>query len=378
MPFAAEVARLTVASALAERNPALASTLAPNAPPALVAAAMAGVGEAAAQGAAPGQATFDELRTLAAVAPLEPEPFLVEAAIAEREGNYERAELLLKEARVRNPRSAAARYLLADVWLREDKVVDGLREMAVLTRLMPAASVQLVPALSAYAQSPGARDKLGAILADNPQLKNPLLSALAANPDNADLVVALAGPPTDNPSNDTRAWQSRLLSGLVARGEFDRAYEIWRGFAKLPPGPRPLLFNGNFRRVSAPPPFNWDYSGSSAGLAEPANGQLRVLFYARDETPLAAQLMLLSPGNYQFTAPSAGQIASGALSWRISCIGGKAVLAELPVGPGSAARRFSVPPGCPAQRVQLNGHLLESPSDSDVRIGPVLIERVGA
>lgn len=296
--------------------------------------------------------------------------------MAERAGEYARAERLLLQARWCDPRSVAALYLLADVWIREGKVVQGLREMAVLSRLLPGASVQLVPALAEYAKTPGARETLAGMLAENPQLKNPLLASLAADPANADLVVALAGPESGPPTPDTRAWQARLLTGLVNRGEYDRAYALWARFARLPQGARPLLYNGDFRSTAAPPPFNWSLTGSAAGFAEIDKGYLRILYYGRADSALASQLLLLPPGTYSFAAPASGQIAANALTWMVTCSGAKAPLAQVRVGPGTSGLSFTVPAsGCRAQMLQLNGHQLDSPQDSDVRIGPATIER---
>jgi len=377
--LAAEVARLTVSAAVADDNPELALRLVPSGPAALASTAMAGIGEAAAQGADPGEATARQLRSVAVSDPLRTEPFLVEAALAERAGAYDRAKQLLVEARSRDPRSAAARYLYADTAVRQGKVVEGLREMAVLSRLVPGASIQLVPALAQFAHTPGSHDKLAGILAQNPQLRNPLLVALAANPDNADLIVALAGPPSANPSLDTRAWQVRLLLGLVARADYQRAYDLWRHFALLPAGAQPLLFNGSFRDVGAPPPFNWAFSASPAGVAEPGAHRLRVLFYGREDAVLATQLLILPPGSYRFEAPISGDIVAGSLSWTLSCVGAKAPLMDIRLGGSTPpSGTFTVPAsGCQAQGLQLNGHLEESPEDSDVRIGPANIERVG-
>jgi hypothetical protein len=233
--LAGEVTRMTVASGVAETKPQLASRLAPESPAALVATSMAQIGEAAAKGGNPDSDTTAKLRLLGATSPLEPEPFLVEAALAERSGDYGRAERLLRKARWRNPRSTAARYLLADVWLRENKIVEGLGEMATLTRLLPSASVQLVPALAEYARSPGAREKLVTILQPNPQLKRPLLNALAADPDNAELILSLAGPDARSTDKDAQSWKARLLAGFVKRNDFVRAYTLWRAFAGLAP-----------------------------------------------------------------------------------------------------------------------------------------------
>src|SRR6187402_176725 len=79
--LAAEAARLTYTSAVANDNPRLATRLAPLSPDALVSTAMGQVGEAAAHGATVGPNVRGRLRLVSAAAPLQPEPFLVEAAI---------------------------------------------------------------------------------------------------------------------------------------------------------------------------------------------------------------------------------------------------------------------------------------------------------
>lgn len=378
MLLAAEVARLTVSDAVADDNPGLALRLAPAGPAALASKAMGEVGEAAAQGGNPDETTFRQLREVAQSDPLRTEPFLVEAAMAERAGKYGRAKRLLIEARSRDPRSAAARYLYADVAVRQGNVVDGLREMAVLSRLMPGASIQLVPALAQYALMPGSRQNLAGILATNPQLRNPLLSALSANSENVDLIVALAGAMPASKDAATKGWQSRLLKGLVARGDYKRAYEVWRHFAQLPEGPPPLLFNARFQQLLAPPPFNWEFTVSEAGIAEPGKGSLRVLFYGRQDAVLASQLLMLPPGTYYLHSPVVGQAVPTSLSWAVTCIGGKAPLVDLPLdNSGRQGGSFTVPAaGCLAQQLQLDGHMQDSPKDVDVQIGPLQIERL--
>ena len=135
--LAADVVRLSVAANVAQTNPERAQKLAPGSPAALASAAMSQVGQAALKGQEPSARTMDQLRQLAGSAPLEPEPFLVPAAIADKQGDYARAERLLLQAVARAPRSAAAHYLLSDVKLREGKVLESLRELAVLARILP-------------------------------------------------------------------------------------------------------------------------------------------------------------------------------------------------------------------------------------------------
>ena len=370
------MARLTAAAALAETRPGLAEALAPKSPNALMATAMAEVGQAAAAGQLPPPSAMRRLSELQHRAPLDPQPYLVEAAIAQRSGDMARAERLLVESRRLDPRSAAARYLLADVWLRQGRVTDGLGEMLTLGRLLRGSVVELVPALAEYAKTPGAGAQLAKVLQTNPQLKQPLLSALAADPDNAGLIIELHG--ASGPADDakTLGWQNRLLDGLVRRGSYERAYQLWRRFSGVQ-GSRPLLFNEDYRQLAAPPPFNWAFASGRGGFAEPGNGSLRVLHYGREDVALASQLLLLPPGRYRFSAPASGSAAAGALAWTLSCAGGK-ILFE--ISPGEAvSAMFDVPAdGCTAQRLALKGRALDAPQESDIRVGRTSLERVAS
>ncbi|HWI76652.1 MAG TPA: hypothetical protein VNS53_06170 [Sphingomicrobium sp.] len=376
--MAAEVARITVANAVADENPALAARLAPSSPMTLVSTSMGEVGIAARQGEDVSQPTLQRLRVAAGAAPLHTAPFLVAAAIAERNGDLARAESLLEMARLRDPRSIATLYLLADVSLRQNNVVQGLRELALLSRILPGASVKLVPALADYARAPGARATLDQILKSNPELRRPLLVALSADPDNTGLAIELAGPELRSPEPEAQVWKSRLLSGLIERGDYGRAYTVWRTFAGFGPSFAPLLFNGEFKAVSAPPPFNWSYTAGSAGIAEPASGRLRILFYGKNEQSLIAQLLLLKPGNYRFAAPTTGNAPAGALEWTLTCNPGGRPIMQLPVGSASTETHFAVPADCPAQKLELKGHPEDMPQDSDVQIGPVRLEKANA
>lgn len=374
--LAVNIARLTIASKVAESNPKLSLQLAPLAPEPLISTAMAQVGEAAAQGNNPRRDTLDRFRIASGLAPLQPEPFLVEGALAEKAGDYSRAEMLLKQARTYSPRSIAARYLLADLYLRQGKVLDGLSEMMILTKLVPSAAVQMVPALANYARTPGGRDKLTRAFRLNPNLRSPVLNSLAADPSNADLLISLAGPDMQSDSSDAQLWKSRLLNGLISRGEYDRAYSLWREFAGIAAGKAPLVFNGDFRHSSAPQPFNWALSPGNAGLVEYGNGNLRVLYFGRDDATLASELLLLKPGNYTFSLRLSGNVTAGTLSWRLRCVRGRKLL-QHDFAFGNRKIQFTVPAsdGCQAQRLELIANAQETPEDSDVQVGPVQIER---
>ena len=378
--LAGEVARLTLASSFAPTDLELAQKLAGAAPAVLSPAAMGQVGQAALRGGQPSAETMDQLRQLAWAAPLEPEPFLVEAALAQRRSDYKRAERLLLQAAARAPRSSAAHYLLADVRLRQGNVLDSLRQLAVLARILPGASLQLVTGLAQYARSPDALPGLSGMIAENPQLKGPLLNALAADPDNADLILHLFAIGPNGPQAETTVWQSRLLDGLVKRGAYQQAYVYWQRFAGLRGNERPQLFNGDFATNEvverAPPPFNWMLASSAAGVAERDSGRLHVLFYGREEASIARQLLLLQPGTYRFEAGTSGTVVADALTWTLACSTATSPLMSVNVRPDAPARAtFTVPAGCEAQTLQLIGHLQDMPQDTDARLGPVTIMR---
>ncbi|MGI8706150.1 MAG: hypothetical protein ACR2JJ_10225, partial [Sphingomicrobium sp.] len=282
------------------------------------------------------------------------------------------------EARRRDPRSAAARYLLADLWLRQGRIADGLVEMAILSRLLPGGSVELVPALSEYVRTAGASEQLRQILSTNPRLKRPLLNALAADPDNLQLILELAGTDRGSVSGRPPPWQAKLLDSLIRDGAYGRAYALWQRFARFA-GPRPLVFNPEFRRVAAPPPFNWSFTSSGAGFAEPENGTMRVLYYGRANATLASQLLLLPSAAYRLSVPISGAPAPRSLAWSVSCMPSGQTLVALELAPSATARgTFKVPAAdCPAQALELKGLAQDMAQESDVRVGPIALERVG-
>src|SRR5690349_1169019 len=96
-------------------HPALAARLWASHPKVLRAEAMSGVAAAGIAVASPSAETLATLELLAREEPLSAEPFLVQAALAVRKQDYSRGEALLIEARRREPRSPAARFLLADL-----------------------------------------------------------------------------------------------------------------------------------------------------------------------------------------------------------------------------------------------------------------------
>lgn len=371
-----------VVRAKAGTDPAMVGNLWPSHPFSLRAVAMAEVGQAAAQQLSPSAATMDRLQRLAKNAPLAPDPFLVKAAMAEKSGRDAVAERLLLEARRRAPRSAAARYLLADLYMRNGNIRDGLREMAILGRLLEGGTAQLVPSLVSYARTPGALPQLKQLLRESPELEPDLLTALAADPNNADLILALAAN-TGPAAGPQPRWRATLLAALLTAGRYGEAYDTWARFAGVGAKPSGLV-RPDFFPMDAPPPFNWSYPQSGGGVAEPIKGGgLHIVYFGRQDVVLATQTMLLPSGRYQLAMRISGDLeTSSQLRWSVSCLTGRKPLLELPLVPGkggSVRGQFEVPAqGCGAQQLELRGIGEELPKSSEVNIGPLQLTKVGS
>jgi len=324
--------------------------------------AMAEIGATAARGERLSAPVLAKVEQVARQVPLASEPFLIHGAVAQMDGRDQRAERLYLEARSRDPRSPAARYFLTERYLRTGRVEPALTEMAVLSRLTGAVGV-FAPALAAYAKTPGAVRPLRRFFRAAPEFEPFVLSNLAADARNLGLITALW---TRSPGADPQAhaqWQGQLVAKLVEAGDFRRAHAAWREFAGLG-NVAPGVFNPEFRKLAAPPPFNWTF-GSAGGLAQPAgSGQLELIYIGRDEAVLAEQMLMLAPGRYAIGMQVSGDVKPGSgIAWSIECAtAGKQSLLALPLDRQSAGRlrgAFTVPAGCPAQRLRLSG----SPGD---------------
>ena len=352
-----------------------ATTLWPGHPAVLSAHIMSDVGQAAARGEAPNEQTLARLQKLGVKEPLTAQPFLIHGAMAARTGDFGRAEKLLPIARQRAPRSAAARYLMGDLYLRTNRPVAAMAEMAVLNRLLPAGSVQLAPSLAAYARSPGSIPKIKAILQSYPELEEPLLAQMSAEPANAEVVLRLASPRTGD--GRTPVWQGMLLSNLVAQGQYQKAFVTWRRLSGGNGGPGELK-NPQFDASNAPPPFNWRFAEGAGAVVQPSSGGLEVVYFGRENLAFAEQVVLLPPGRHRLTMSVSGSFADGSgIAWKVKCLPDGRELMKLPlkaVGPLSG--EFMVPSTCKAQSISLTGEISEVPVRTDFRVSGVQLTPV--
>lgn len=310
-------------------------------------------------------------------APLAPEPFLVRGVEAQLAGNQELALRSFLAARERSPRTIAARYFLADHYLKAGQVGPGLSEISTLARLVPQSIPSVAPFLVAFARSPGAAPQVKELLRNHPQLEPVLLEALSADPENASLILVLW---SGRRGEQEAIWQSRLLGQMLDAGRFELAREAWSSFTGVVAAPG-QLFDPEFGNAALPP-FGWSLASGPAGVAEPEEGgRLHVLFYGRDDMVLAGQMLTLKPGRYRLSMQvKASTSPPNSLQWTVSCLPASTEVALISiVRSGALSEAFNIPPAnCPAQRLELNGIASQFAQQADVTISQFQLQPEGA
>ena len=356
-----------------------AAALWPGHPEVVFHSAMERIGQRAAAGRPPDEVDVQLILSTARKAPLAPEPFLVRGVSAQVAGKEMVAGTAFIEAQRRDPRSLPARYFLASYYERAGNVRQGLEQISALLRMVPTGVQAVAPQLAEYARRPEARPAIRSLLQAHPELEPAILGTLAQDARNADLILALAAGAGGTPAR--RDWQARLVSSLVADGQYDKAHALWRAFARIPAEAitRSPIFNAEFAKGPAPAPFNWSLASSAAGVAEYArDGGLHVVHYGREPATLATQVILLKPGRYRLamTAPGSAEGAKG-LAWKLVCLPDRKQLLQLTLD-GPRDRPFEVPSSaCRAQQIELVGSLEEIPQTADVTISRLAIAEIG-
>lgn len=376
LAFAYQVVWTAIVDGSLAKSPATAARVWPGHPHAAMRAGLNDIGIASVQGRPVEKATIAKIIGAASRAPLLPEPFLVRGVQAQLAGRQSIAAEAFARAKLLEPRSIAARFFLADHWLKVGDIDRVLNEVTELSRLVPGSRQTMAPQLALFARTPGGAQRLKDALRDKPDIRTSLLTTLSLSPANADLVLFLA-----QGNELSTEWREQLVKTLVAAGDYRRAYSLWLPLVGQS-GPGPLLFDPGFRAVAtAPPPFAWTLSSDGNGIAEAVPGGLHVIHYGRQDSELAAQTLLLAPGRYRFASPTrAGSVGPGAVQWTLTCLGSnkhimKAKLAQL-AAMKNASMELDVPADCAAQRLVLTGIAPEFPETADITIAGVSLTKV--
>jgi hypothetical protein len=372
--IAIQVVRNAAVTALAEANPADAARVWSGHPASEIAAAMTDIARASRSRHPVPRSVFARIDDAAAKEPLAPEPFLVRGVRASLAGETAIAQRAFEEAQWRDPRSLPAAYFLADRYFRSGDVRRGLREIAALARLSPDGGAAAVPYLTQYAANPANWPALRELFASHPQFARPVLAALAANIGTVPAALALStAPGTGNPQ-----WLAVMVDTLIRAGNYSQARATWSRLAGPSVRAGELLHDSDFRDSAAPPPFNWQLTSSTVGLAErQPGGRLHILFYGDEDGTLASQLLLLPSGSYRLAMGLVGDPARAhALTWSLWCDKAAQPLASVTLDVAAARGwQFVVPAGCTAQWLKLSGVSADMPQQVDVSIGGLSITK---
>jgi hypothetical protein len=376
--MAVQIVRNAAVTQFAGAKPSLAARFWPGHPAVEISGAMTDIALAARTRRPVPASAFSTMSDAARKEPLAPEPYLVRGVQSELAGQGGIAQEAFEAAQLRDPRSLAAAYLLADRYFRAGDAERGLREVAALARLAPNGQAVVGPYLAAYATSPANWPALRRLFRANPMLADRSLVTLASNISTVPAVLALADP---HEKAADALWLTPLLTTLTGAGKYSEARAIWARMTGAKLGPDQLIYDASFRDRSSPPPFNWTLNSSTVGLAErQPGGRLHVVFYGQEDGFLASEMLLLPPGTYRMSMQLLGDPARAhSLNWSIWC--DKAAEAISSVTLDSVAARgwtFQVPAGCAAQLLKLSGVSSDVPQQTDLTIGALKLERAGA
>jgi hypothetical protein len=154
---------------------------------------------------------------------------------------------------------------------------------------------------------------------------------------------------------------------------------VWRRLTGITN--RGLLYNPQFRDSFAPPPFNWQLTSGSTGVAEASGGGgLDVIYYGREDASLAVQTLLLAPGRYRLSMRIEAPTSAAGLEWVLACVGSNGPVLRLPLDSarkGIVSGEFIVPgTSCPAQLIELRGKPPETAATAQLTISDLRLDRL--
>jgi hypothetical protein len=366
-----QAARAAFVAAEGVRRPEIARLLWPSHPLPQVTLALAGIGAAAREGRAPPVEALALMRSAGRSDPLGVEPLLVSATERLAAGDRRHGERLLKAALHREPRSTAAHFLLADLYVREQRVGDALVHVAVLGRRIRGGGIEpFAAALAAYLRDSNKIADVKPVLEDNAQLRTLVMAALAQDPAGA---TALRGLSRRGDANEN--WFRNAFERQLAVGNVREARSLLAA-ARVPGGGTGLTA---WTAEDNSGPLSWRFPASADGIAEAVQGgPVRMVYYGRADAALADHLLLLPPGRFRFQAQFGGTIPPATFEWRVTCLQGARQIALWPVTSAAAVLAFDVPADCPAQRLALWGRLGEFPRTVSLDLLKASVDPLGA
>lgn len=291
------------------------------------------------------------------------------------------AEASNDDTKAENLMRTAASVSLHDgtvlLWLLE-KSVEAKDDQAALEyadalmRTRPEMVSLAVPLLAHLAEDRDFAGLIEPMLAANPPWRGEFLAALPQHGVDVRLPLQLLVALRNSPAPPVRTEIDRYVGFLVEHHFYDLAYYTWLQF--LPADQLHevgLLFNGTFKHTPSGDPFDWRISQGSGVTVDivpkPDQENARALLvdfqFGRVEYQSVSELVMLSPGRYEFKGQYKGKLdGPRGMKWRVYC----APEASAPLGESeminglapiwqTATFSFTVPAtGCPAQTVRLD------------------------
>ena len=365
------VIRDAVVRASMPDRPAHALLVWPGHPDALIAERMTAIGQAAAAKRPVDESLTGPVIEAVRRSPMRIEPFLVAAVKAQTSGHEALAGPLLVAAALRDPRATAPHLFLSAHYQKIGQPTQSLTELGRLIHLVPDSAGALAPKIAEVVKQAGGPGMVRALVAQNPELRDNVMRALATDAANLNYVLSL------RTSQSSKDWVPVMTASLVVAGQYDRAVALWASANQVALANRPSIFDPGFK-LDVPPPFGWTVGIGTAGeaVADPAGG-LHLTSYGGEAAGIVSQTALLAPGTYLFTQKvSSGSGDPAVLSWQFTCLGTQRKIGSVAIGQGGAKGRIEVPGDCRAQQVALISTPGEMPETLDVTLSPIDLSRV--
>ena len=305
-------------------------------------------------------------------APLDAHALQLLGHLAEARGDDAGAAKFMRAAARLSLREYLAIFWLMRRSVEEKDYKSAIDYADVLLRTNPELAPEVVPVLGYVAQYPAGVDLLENVLASNPPWRAQFFALFPRSVTDARTPLALlaalrkaARPPTVDEVGS-------YVDFLVGRKLFGLAYYTWLQF--LPPEElrnAGLLYNGGFESTPSGLPFDWQIeqgSGVTVDIVSRSDKDgghaLLVDFqYGRVDYHSVTELIMLSPGSYQFSGDYRGTLEGPrGLKWRIVCadvnstlIGESAMIMGMAPTWRKVGFTFTIPAtGCRAQSIRLD------------------------
>lgn len=216
---------------------------------------------------------------------------------------------------------------------------------------------------------------LTGLLAVDPPWRSAYLTSLYATTEGLQVAASLAVLLQSSRTPLTTPELQQFYVQTMAKGRIDVLKAVRARLNRPVSGA--AVTNGGFDDPAAPEPFQWSLIQKAGATAEVitddvdrSNPALRVEYDGYSAADIARQRLFLAPGRYQLRSSSRAEAGEpvGRLAWTLVCDPGGQSVFSAPAVTAAGARNqtwtplvgeFSIPQGCPSQRLNLRGRPLD-------------------